>query len=34
MPDGERFLVNSVLDEATRTPITLVVNWRSVLDGQ
>jgi WD40 repeat protein len=34
MPDGQRFLVNSVLDEATRTPITLVVNWRSLLDSQ
>jgi len=34
MPDGQRFLVNSVLDEAARTPITLVVNWRSLLDDQ
>jgi Tol biopolymer transport system component len=31
MPDGQRFLVNSVLDGAGRAPITLVVNWRSLL---
>jgi hypothetical protein len=31
MPDGQRFLVNSLLDEAARTPITLIVNWRSLL---
>ena len=34
MPDGQRFLVNSLLDEAARTPITLVVNWRSLLGDQ
>jgi Tol biopolymer transport system component len=31
MPDGQRFLVNSVLDGAGRTPITLVVNWQSLI---
>ena len=33
MPDGQRFLVNSVLDEAARSPITLVVNWGAMLNA-
>jgi len=32
MPDGQRFLVNSVLDEVAQNPITLVVNWRALLE--
>jgi Tol biopolymer transport system component len=31
MPDGQRFLVNTVLDRTTATPITLVVNWPALL---
>ena len=27
--DGQRFLVNTVVEETTSTPITLVVNWRA-----
>lgn len=26
-PDGQRFLVNVPLEEATVTPITVVMNW-------
>lgn len=26
--DGERFLMNVVLDEATTSPITLILNWK------
>jgi Tol biopolymer transport system component len=26
-PDGQRFLVNSLTDEATTSPITLILNW-------
>jgi len=28
MPDGQRFLMNTVVDEASSTPITLIVNWK------
>ena len=31
MPDGQRFLVNSVLNRATGAPITLVVNWPTLI---
>jgi len=27
--DGQRFLVDSVMPEAERTPITIVVNWQA-----
>jgi hypothetical protein len=26
-PDGQRFLVNSITEETSSTPITLVLNW-------
>jgi hypothetical protein len=29
--DGERFLVNNLLDEASRQPITFVLNWAAAL---
>jgi Tol biopolymer transport system component len=29
-PDGQRFLVNNVVDEGARIPITVVVNWAAV----
>lgn len=28
MPDGQRFLMNTVEDEATVPPITLILNWK------
>jgi hypothetical protein len=30
-PDGKRFLVNTIAEEAARVPITVVVNWTSEL---
>jgi hypothetical protein len=30
-PDGQRFLVNTLVDEAASAPITLVVNWPALL---
>jgi len=30
-PDGQRFLVNTVVEEAAASPITLVVNWPAAL---
>ena len=30
-PDGQRFLVNTIVEEATSAPITLVVNWPALL---
>jgi hypothetical protein len=27
--DGQRFLVNSVMPETERTPITIAVNWQA-----
>jgi Tol biopolymer transport system component len=30
-PDGQRFLINTALEEATSSPITLVVNWQTTL---
>ena len=30
-PDGQRFLVNTVAEEAASAPITLVVNWPALL---
>ncbi len=30
-PDGKRFLMNTPLDEAAATPITIVLNWQTVL---
>jgi hypothetical protein len=29
--DGQRFLVNTVVEEATPTPITLLINWPALL---
>jgi hypothetical protein len=29
--DGKRFLVNQVTGESERTPVTIVLNWRSEL---
>jgi len=30
-PDGQRFLINTALEEATSSPITVVVNWQTTL---
>ncbi len=30
-PDGKRFLINTSLEEATASPVTVVVNWQSAL---
>jgi hypothetical protein len=30
-PDGQRFLVNTRVEEAASAPITLVVNWPALL---
>jgi hypothetical protein len=30
-PDGQRFLVNAVEEQAEAAPITLVVNWPALL---
>ena len=30
-PDGQRFLVNTLAEQAAPAPITLVVNWRALL---
>lgn len=30
-PDGQRFLVNTLAEEATSAPITFVVNWPALL---
>jgi hypothetical protein len=30
-PDGQRFLVNTLTEEPTSAPITLVVNWTAAL---
>jgi hypothetical protein len=30
-PDGQRFLVNTLAEEAAPAPITLVVNWPALL---
>ena len=30
-PDGQRFLVNTLAEEAVPAPITLVVNWPALL---
>ena len=30
-PDGQRFLMNTTLDEETGTPITAILNWQSLL---
>jgi hypothetical protein len=29
--DGQRFLVNSPVEEASKTPITVVLNWTSTI---
>jgi hypothetical protein len=29
--DGQRFLVNTFVEDATSTPITLAINWLSAL---
>jgi hypothetical protein len=31
MPNGQRFLVNVVVDRTTVAPTTLVVNWPALL---
>jgi len=31
-PDGQRFLVNTLAEQAAPAPITLVVNWRALLN--
>jgi serine/threonine protein kinase len=30
-PDGQRFLMNTTLDETVASPVTILLNWRSVL---
>jgi serine/threonine protein kinase/Tol biopolymer transport system component len=30
-PDGKRFLINTALDEATASPVTIVLNWQSAV---
>jgi serine/threonine protein kinase len=30
-PDGQRFLINTPLEEAAATPVTVVLNWQSAL---
>jgi len=30
-PDGQRFLINSPVEEATATPVTIVLNWQTAL---
>lgn len=30
-PDGQRFLVNALVEEAASAPITLVINWPALL---
>ena len=27
-PDGQRFLINSLTEDATSSPITLILNWK------
>ena len=27
-PDGQRFLMNTVTDEASSSPITVILNWK------
>jgi hypothetical protein len=27
-PDGQRYLMNMLVDEANATPITLILNWK------
>jgi eukaryotic-like serine/threonine-protein kinase len=30
-PDGKRFLINTALEEATASPVTILLNWQSAL---
>jgi Tol biopolymer transport system component len=30
-PDGQRFLINTTLDEATSSPVTVMLNWQSAM---
>jgi serine/threonine protein kinase len=30
-PDGQRFLINTTLDEATSSPVTVLLNWQSAM---
>jgi hypothetical protein len=30
-PDGQRFLMNTALDEATGSPVTIMLNWQGAL---
>ncbi len=32
-PDGQRFLVNTLAEEATTSPITLILNWKPGISG-
>jgi Tol biopolymer transport system component len=32
--DGQRFLLNSVVEQGSPSPITLVINWPSLLDNK
>jgi hypothetical protein len=27
-PDGQRFLINSIMEKANASPITIVLNWK------
>ena len=31
MPDGQKFIINSVLTEAASEPITVITNWKELL---
>jgi hypothetical protein len=33
-PDGQRFLMNIPLHESTVAPLTVFVNWQSILKGK
>jgi hypothetical protein len=28
VPDGQRFLINTVIDEPAASPISVILNWR------
>ena len=31
MPDGQKFIINSVLKEAASEPISVITNWKELL---
>ena len=31
MPNGQKFIINSVLTEAASEPITVITNWKELL---